>query len=607
MATFVLRDVLGDGAFAEVGRPVAAAVAGDAVVVTGRLPLDLQDSGHVPAPDHVLAVYDLATMECRRAVPTGFLLHTLAVHQSGRLVAAGGGGYDGGWAWTGSLVVLDVGSLDLTSLLATPREVRALRWLDDDSLEAVLMPQDEDSDPFATQTLRVPREAWDGAGAHSLDAARHVSATAEVDVDDDTLYEPPAPGRPVAELLDDLAAGRGLVRRERGPVRALLPLLGGDVLACGAGILAERWSSNAEAVWRRTAEGTGAQLLPLEDGRVLSVVETDRGDDRGSRVTVLYAVDGTELDVVAEGRRLTATGGGAGGALLRATDPVRDDEEDEDSYEDYEDESEEYDEDEQDEWHDGGSDQPQEPLPVVDLDEVDRVPATVLDGRGRVVGTVRLPDWTSQDDLRPARAARLLAVEGAAPWPWEARAPLSRVVEVHRGSGGPYLSAPLFDLDPQPERHAMPLENVDHPATGPSERSVSTGPAVELSDRLGEHHLLQSWCEDRVGAVHPDQPPPPGLLARRDRAGRVVWLVSLAERVAGLDVHAGTVAVAGELGTLTMLDAQTGAVTGTEPLLPVECCPTALCFATDGSLWVGLADGRVLRLREEVGADATPR
>lgn len=177
----------------------------------------------------------------------------------------------------------------------------------------------------------------------------------------------------------------------------------------------------------------------------------------------------------------------------------------------------------------------------------------------------------------------------------EARTSLSRVVEVEWRTGPVRLTSPRFPLDPQPERHGLLLESAEA-GVPPAERVLLGGPAVELDDRLGRH-LVQSWSEGRLGPVSPHEPSAREYVARRDPEGALVWRVGLAEEVVGLDEHGGTLAVAGAEGTLWTLEATSGTVTGSGPLLSLPCCPSAMRFASDGSLWVGLGDGRLLHLR----------
>lgn len=172
--------------FPEVGRPTHAVQAGKTMTVAGVLspdePASLGFPARSPGIDRV-ATYDIRTKQCLHAFSSAHPVNAMAAHSGGDVVVIGTGDYDGGYSWRGALLLLDLGSGEVTSLLSQARHVLEVDWVEGDSLAAALMPTTEDSEPFVVEHIRLDSTTWRGARAGSVDPSGLVVSTSPCELD----------------------------------------------------------------------------------------------------------------------------------------------------------------------------------------------------------------------------------------------------------------------------------------------------------------------------------------------------------------------------------------------------------------------------------------
>lgn len=140
--------VLGTSAFAVVGRPSAVAVsrARNVVVVggsnLGHPQSPLRGLGGRPVP-YRIGVFALEDARCLHLRPSRWPVNAVAIHPRLPLAAIGTGSFDGGYRFEGELLVLHLHSGKAASVLRGTRDVRALSWGADDTLDGVMTPPDE--------------------------------------------------------------------------------------------------------------------------------------------------------------------------------------------------------------------------------------------------------------------------------------------------------------------------------------------------------------------------------------------------------------------------------------------------------------------------------
>ncbi|MFE2296702.1 PQQ-binding-like beta-propeller repeat protein [Streptomyces sp. NPDC059445] len=262
----LIRRVLGDGPFAEMGLPGPAvlddrsrrvAVAGDvgALQWSGAGTADQRWTGHR------IGVYDRDTLRCEHLVRSAYPVHSLAFHPALPLLAVGTGSYDGGYAFEGELLLLHLESGTVVSALPFAREVLEVAWRGERELCLVLAPLHDDDNPDAHEqghTVVVSRDDWSAVGRRTVEREELV-----------------APARPVARadhraetrrLLADLAAAGGREWSPRRRVWAVESGKDGRVLAALDGVLAESWPPTGERDWAVEDEEGGRQLVPASDG-----------------------------------------------------------------------------------------------------------------------------------------------------------------------------------------------------------------------------------------------------------------------------------------------------------------------------------------------------
>ncbi|MFI1991629.1 PQQ-binding-like beta-propeller repeat protein [Actinoplanes sp. NPDC020271] len=277
----IVDRILGDRPFAEVGEPVLAVRSGDRLAVAGDL---IHESGQAP-----VAVYGVDDLVCQAVHRSRYPVHALAFHPEWPLLAIGTGAYDGGYFFKGELLLLDLGTGAVVSLIEHEfgRQVLGLEWLDSQRLRLLLAPSDDWEDRAARvegHVVVLQRDDWRAVAPRSIDWPELAGPRG------------PAP-RP---------DGRAEARRLLGPVdprrtvRAVEQLADGRIVAALAGVAAECRLPSGEVQWSVPDEGGGGRdLVVTPDGRSVWVGldRPRRGEFRQSLIR-LSLVDGKRTDEV---------------------------------------------------------------------------------------------------------------------------------------------------------------------------------------------------------------------------------------------------------------------------------------------------------------------
>lgn len=168
----MVRRVLGDGPFAEIGEPALAVVdeRSRTVAVGGDLGhVQWSGSGTADArwTGHRVGVYEQDGLRCRHLVRSWYPVRSLAFHPVLPLLAVGTGRYDGGYSFEGELLLIDLDSGDMVSALQYPREVLGVEWRGETALRLVLAPCDDWENPQAHEqghAVVVARSDWGAVG-----------------------------------------------------------------------------------------------------------------------------------------------------------------------------------------------------------------------------------------------------------------------------------------------------------------------------------------------------------------------------------------------------------------------------------------------------------
>lgn len=272
--TVRLLDVLADQPFAEIGRPlhVLDDPAHSVVVAAGTLG-HLQWFGYgVGGARERVGVYDRGDLTCLQLAAPRWPVNDVAIHPSGRWVAVAAGRYDGGYAFEGELLVLDLHRGTSTSVLDDRRQVCAVRWLDDARLSVELSPHHDDFaawEDLVGESFEI-EASWGEVTERSID----LSGTRGRQV---PFTYPRSDSDAAGAALESAAARAGSSWALRRQVWSVAGREDGSVLAACEGVAAERWApeGGAAPAWRRIATaGTGCQLAPLNGTTVLTTVET---------------------------------------------------------------------------------------------------------------------------------------------------------------------------------------------------------------------------------------------------------------------------------------------------------------------------------------------
>lgn len=279
----IVRRVLGNGPFAEIGEPALAVVDDHSrrVAVGGDLGL-VQWSGSGTADSrwtgHRIGVYEQDGLRCRYLVRSWYPVRSLAFHPALPLLAVGTGRYDGGYSFEGELLLIHLGSGDVVSALQYPREVLGVEWRSETALRLLLAPCDDWENPQAHEqghAVVVARADWSAVGQGTI-GAEELAAPAESAVQPDLSGE-------ARRLLADLAAAVGRQWSVRRRVWAVEGLEDGRVLAALDGALAESWLPSGDRQWAVEDEEGGRQLVLASDGTTVWANAERRSRRKGRR------------------------------------------------------------------------------------------------------------------------------------------------------------------------------------------------------------------------------------------------------------------------------------------------------------------------------------
>ncbi|HEV2088401.1 MAG TPA: hypothetical protein VGR21_08825, partial [Cryptosporangiaceae bacterium] len=322
-----VRRVLADGPFAEVGEPHVVSVSSPhGCTIVGGLPGYPQWSGHDVSSTsgaqawYRLGIYRTDDLRCLHLLSQRWPTHSVDVHPDLPLVAVGAGSYDGGWTYTGELLVIDLETGDSSSVLDESREVTRVRWEPGGSLRLVLSPRDDgEIDETGVDALQVvvPPRDWRTVAPGSIALASLDS----VPTDRPLTADPAVATRTLAGL----AAAAGQVYVPRHNVWAVTGLTDGRILAALDGVALECWSDAGERFWAVPTEASGCQILlaPDEHSALSNAPRLD-GPLGYRSVRRVNLADGTIVPAPAVGHAVVLTRGPDGWYAMRpAGNPQR--------------------------------------------------------------------------------------------------------------------------------------------------------------------------------------------------------------------------------------------------------------------------------------------
>lgn len=307
MAKFVtVARVLGDGPFAEIGQPrvVAEAPDGALIAVAGDLGDRPQWHGRdVAARSRPLGwwpcgIYRRADLRCELLFTTRWQANSIAFHPRLPVAAVGTGSYDGGYQYSGELLLVDLVSGRVVSALDQDRMVRAVSWRDDHVMAIVLAPfSDVDEETLGTDALAVAvrRDSWHPPKTRMI----RLAGTTETPLA--TVKEPDLAA--ARRAVESICADHGSRWNPRRQVWAVHGLSDGRVLAALEGVAPKCWpATGTEADWTRPADGTGCQITVAPDERsaVTNTQPPWRPKRAASQVERVSLPDGTptaDIDV----------------------------------------------------------------------------------------------------------------------------------------------------------------------------------------------------------------------------------------------------------------------------------------------------------------------
>ncbi|MEU8773497.1 hypothetical protein [Streptomyces sp. NPDC048606] len=181
--SFSVDRILGDRSFAEIGYPTLA--------VTDERRGLVAVAGTHGFPEHpTVGLYDTATLSCRALIRSRDVVQAMAFHPTLPLLAVGTGSYDGGYSFSGDLLLLDLETGTSVSA-CKPWEgpqILKLEWLDTQRLRILMAPSDdwEDSEAHAQgHSAVVFQPDWTTVPPESIDplnwpapGSRHPGLTA---------------------------------------------------------------------------------------------------------------------------------------------------------------------------------------------------------------------------------------------------------------------------------------------------------------------------------------------------------------------------------------------------------------------------------------------
>ncbi|MFD7445062.1 hypothetical protein [Streptomyces sp. NPDC059909] len=327
----IIRRVLGDRPFAEVGEPRTAAEdpRHGHIVVGGNIGAIRWPSLGTAAidrwPQYRIGVYRADDLSCRHLHHSYWPVNSIDFHPSLPLAAVGTGRYDGSWDFDGELLLVDLESGTVTTALEERREVLAVEWLDDRRLRLQVSPEDRDSDHAFTHAFEtvIEREDWSAAADRIIGYRQLIGPRVR------RVHPPDA--EHAHDLLRDRGAGATVGWTLRRQVWAAETLDDGRVLAALQGARLECWRPSGELQWAVPDLDGGRQIHVCADQRSawVHVRHTGRLTESGWRragnlVQRIALDDGRSLEEFDPGHAVTFTAGRGGWLAVREAWPARD-------------------------------------------------------------------------------------------------------------------------------------------------------------------------------------------------------------------------------------------------------------------------------------------
>ncbi|WP_460726070.1 hypothetical protein [Nocardia heshunensis] len=251
----------------------------------------------------------------------------MAIHPTLPIAAVGTGSYDGGYAYEGELLILDLLSGLSTSVQRGAREVLHLEWVSEQALRVVVAPVDSfpgghydcTAHTYA-YTAVLERPDWSKVAARSVQHQEFDGQRIE--------FQRPATEVVDARAIAALTALTGEPWELRRHVWDVHQLRDGRVLACTEGVLAESWRPDGQLEWR-VQDAQGGRQLVIRDGQLEAWVNVARelchrvGTEWVTESPLVVRVsleNGNMLDSVALDSSVTLTTREDGWLALRSTD-----------------------------------------------------------------------------------------------------------------------------------------------------------------------------------------------------------------------------------------------------------------------------------------------
>ena len=265
-AVVAIDQVLGSTAFSEIGQAYFAVQdPRSKLLAIGGMPGHPNWIGNAihwqspPAPGwYRVGIYEPETLRCVHTFALTFPVNTFAFHPELPILAIGLGSYDGGFAYEGELIMLDLTTGHTVSVLDETRDIGQLRWLDSQRLHTTLAVRTEwEEEQLGGQGQQTELVVADWSSV--TDRTLHIDDADCLVIDD---YVSDMTTIAAAEqILADWASHAGRRRDERNRVWAVEALTDGRILAGSSRMTAECWGRTGELFWSVPTRGIGCQFV----------------------------------------------------------------------------------------------------------------------------------------------------------------------------------------------------------------------------------------------------------------------------------------------------------------------------------------------------------